>query len=237
MGNQSPSWYYQTWGLNSALLKRNTVQHPPYHTTSQDVVWACTGGFSESNLYPQMRISGVGFSEGFPYVLATHTWQDGILLNRPCGTSLCPVHSTQQGLLCDLRIPLKTCMLTWNVSNFRCPGLTRGELASNQASWYCFSCLLILCYLSPHDAGFGFFLLSYSGFPFGIFSHPTKNPYFLSSKLASRRCSSNPASSSEARRPVCTCLIPNAEWLRQEGKPGYAHQAGGNLLALPITFV
>lgn len=65
MGNQSPSQYYQTWGLNSALLKPKTGQPLLYHTTSQDEVWVCTGGFRESKFYPQMRISGVGFSEGF----------------------------------------------------------------------------------------------------------------------------------------------------------------------------
>lgn len=176
MGKQSHSWYYQTWDLNSPLPKHNTVQHLLYHTTSQDVAWVCTGGFSESNLYPQVCISGVGFSQGFPHILATYTWQHGILLNWPCGTSLCPAHSTQQTPLDELSMLAKTRMLSWSVSNFRCPGLTIGEVASNQASN--FASLLILCYSSPCDAGFTFFLLSYSGFPFGFFFPSCKKPLF-----------------------------------------------------------
>ena len=119
----------------------------------------------------------------------------------------------------EFPVPVTICMLSWSVSNFRCPGLTLGKVASRWASWLLFlfllhSVLFFSIHHHPREAGFNFSLLSYSGFLFGCFplvlqkkkkqtkkkpTNPTE-PYFFFSKIAPRRYSSNPATSPETRR-------------------------------------
>lgn len=98
--------------------------------------------------------------------------EHGILLNPSCGTSLCRLCSTHQGPMHELLVPVTICILSWSVSNFRCPGLTLGEAASHWASCLLFlfllpSVLFFSIHHHPREAGFDFSLLFYSGFLFG----------------------------------------------------------------------
>ena len=159
---------------------------------------------------PKCAEAALGSQKAFH--LAHIPKEHGILLNPSCGTSLCPHCSTHQGPMHEMLVPVTICMLSWSVSNFRCPGLTLGEVVSHWASWLLLlfllhSVLFFSIHHHPREAGFNFSLHFYSGFLFGCFpfilqkqtNKQTTEPYFLFSKLAPRRCSSNPATSPEIR--------------------------------------
>lgn len=115
-------------------------------------------------------------------------------------------------------------------------------------------CVVFLHSPSPSWGWFWFLSAFLFWLPFWMCSfHPAKKktqktnkknptePYFLFSKLAPRRCSSNPATSPETRWSgilfLYICSIPKGQWLRQECKPRYLQQAFGSHSTLPVTLV
>lgn len=133
------------------------------------------------------------------------------------------------GPLRELLMPVKSHMLSCSVGNLSCPGLTLGNIAGSQDSWYLLSSFLFLCYFSLFTITLMMLvlisLLPYSGFPFGFFSSilPKKAPTF---SLGSLLIEGVPQTLPSLLKPGDQCSIynrPSGEWLRQEIIPRYTH--------------